>query len=441
MSTPSSIPAMFTTPAPTTPTVVIPAKPALALPAPPTSFSWGGNIVKASTPSSSTSTAPPPPGSFIPNLPTKTVEVKKSLPPAVSIVAPKAPVLAAAKLSNFPTAPSPLRFGESVSPSSTPPTTTSAIPSKFSFGASFGNIAKGQPESTSPAIITPVAVAPVVAKSPFSFGSASTTTAASTNAPTLFSFGGALPSSSTPTISNPFASTATPIKSTTPISTFSTPPPVNPFAISSKSGGSPTFSFGAGLSSGGAIGAFGSLPGSTSTTGFGFGSSTISPSVAPSFGFGSTPSTNSISTGFSFGAAVVAPIPAAVETAKITEIVESEAGGDTEGGEESSSTTSNGFNTPQTIAEGEEDEIVLGSARAKVNKFVKGEFVSVGVAVVYVKERVIDGISVKRVLARNEGNNSVVMVRLFTSFFLFLFFLVFAQLVNFTDSLLSFDDS
>ncbi|KAI5479948.1 hypothetical protein MNV49_002238 [Pseudohyphozyma bogoriensis] len=320
------IPAIFTTPPPAASTATPPPptfsftpaaeapKPkakspppasTFSLPTPPSTFTFGGNVVKppSTTPSTpvtggfvfdagakpdpyaekSAFAFPPPaatpaPASTPAPTPAASSAPKTTLPAAVAKV----------KSSTAPAAPSPLRFGESVSPPSSPakeePKKDALPAAKFSFGASFGALAKGAEttaSTTSPSTTAPPVSIPIPAPSTPSF-----------------SFG--TPAPSTPSAMKPFAPSSPPI--TTAFGTGASPPTFG-FGAALGSKPPPVASSSAGFSFGG------SSPAAAST-GFSFGSS----SATPAFG-SSAPAKTTV--GFSFGAPAAAPAAApAVEEKK-----------------------------------------------------------------------------------------------------------------------------
>lgn len=420
----------------TTSTKSEPKEAAIAPPAPPATFTWGGNAVKAperskaptgpvaggfvfdaskpkdpyleksafsfpvaATPSSSPSAPAPPASSAAPaSTPAAPVKTPATAPTAKNV----------SKLQNAPAAPSPLRFGESVSP---PPVAiedkkkaeegqdAKPLPPPFSFGATFGSIAKGETaKGKDEAKKSETASAPTAPAAAFSFNPISATSTAS--APSN-SFGGF---STTGSGGFGFGSaTSTPIK----VGGGSKPQASPPIATGFGSGSPPSFGFGAALTGvkkdlNGAVGDL--------SPGFSFGGSS----------FGSAGSTSSFApvTGFSFGAgpntSAAAPAPtAASETAASTPAAS--------GGEDTEAEAS-GADEPSSLSgrgAGEEDEEVVHEVRAKVHKFAvppgseadaPKEWSVVGLGVVAIKAKEVDGKKVRRVLCRSEGGGVVLLV-------------------------------
>ncbi|GAA5977245.1 hypothetical protein JCM10908_004907 [Rhodotorula pacifica] len=356
---------------------------------------------------------------------------------------PSAPKLAPAKLTNPPAKPSPLRFGQSASPPTSPEKPDEAAASKpktgFSFGAQFGGIAKGdaakKSEDTKNATSEAAAAAPKPAfsfgsastSSPFSFGSAST--APSTGTTSGFSFGAA---TSTPAPAASATSSAPAASKPIPF-TFGA---ANPFSSSSTGGfgaanagspgasGSPpaSFGFGAALQGGDA--------GKARSAGFGFGSGIGSPTAS-----GAAPATTTLSEkdqpakatfGFSFGAANTpaassTSAPAAPAAAPASDfsfmpsgpsIVNRDAsnnnGGDSTAPSEAATDSraqTPGANPFTGLGEGEEGEEVLHASRCKVYRIEGGNSKDLGIANAQLKEK--EG--KVRMLARNETNGKVVV--------------------------------
>ncbi|GAA5934508.1 uncharacterized protein JCM15063_004596 [Sporobolomyces koalae] len=498
--TPPTIPAIFTTPPSSVPSAPMKEKKQeekeegkkSAMPAPPTApaaFSFAGSTFKPSTdatPTSSSST--PAVGGFVfksdapadpyaekssfkfpvttpaaapattPSAPVSAPAAKKTSP----ITAPPAPKLAPAKLTNPPTKPSPLRFGQSVSPPSSPATKSEPSEKKedskpksgFSFGATFGSIAKGDDDKkvedkkeTTPAVggfSAPVTGA-------FTFGSASTSSTSapaptSTPAKTPFTFGGTTPFS-------------TPASSAISIPKAAPSPPI---ATSFGSSSPPQFSFGAALQPKDKDNK--SLFGAAKATGFGFGSSiggTSSTTTAGSSGFSfgqpSTPTTTTTSdsepatTGFSFGSSTTNTAPATTTSgfsfgststtapsttspfsfsSKPTEptasssssqspvpdaaaATEPEASTSQDAAAASGSESTNNNQTPggnpfAAPGAGEEGETVFHQVRGKVYRLKDGSQ-DLGIAKISIKEREQDGKKKFRLLARNETNGAVLI--------------------------------
>ncbi|GAA6017005.1 hypothetical protein JCM10207_001454 [Rhodosporidiobolus poonsookiae] len=415
-----------------------------APPAPPATFAFAGSTVKsapASTPSA------PVTGGFVfkADAPADPYAEKSkfSFPPASSSSSsststsdrssfkpPSAPKLAPAKLTNPPAKPSPLRFGQSVSPPTSPEKAAEQddaakkVGSGFSFGATFGKIAKGEKEGEKKEEKKKEEKKDEP-KPAFAFG-------ASTTPSTGFSFG------STPTPFAPAAgaTSSTPAKpftfgAPTPFSTPSTasalskPAASPPIATSFGAASPPTFGFGAALqdkdkSIGTASGAarntgfaFGSSigsAGSTPSTGFSFGAPAKDDKNQPAkvmtgFSFAPTASTSSApapsSGGFSFAPSASIPAAAASRTADSSiapSVAETDSAPQTPG--------ANPFSAP---GEGEEGETVLHSVRGKVFKLAGGEAEVLGVANVQIKEKEEGGKTKVRMLARNETNGAVLI--------------------------------
>lgn len=453
----------------------------IAPPAPPAVFAFAGSAVK-STPSSSSSSAPPA-GGFV-FKPDSAPNVEKSsftFPAAASsspsapvasapsasasttksstrdeLKPPSAPKLAPAKLTNPPSKPSPLRFGESVSPPTTPEKGAMAggeaqkPKTGFSFGAQFGKIAKGEKEGEGeakkdegekkddPATVEEgkkEAPKPMFSfgssttGSPFSFGSATSTSTAP--ATTAFSFGSAaMPSSSTETPAKPAPSFGGPTPFSTPASTsifsakLASSPPI---AASFGSSSPPSFGFGAALqpkdkdqpatfAAGRNTGfAFGSNIGSAGSTGFTFGSA-APPSndknqpVQTTTGFSFPSSTPASTSTDSTSAPAASANPFSFTTATAPPAADTSAAPSTAGETDSRAQTpgANPFTAP---GEGEEGEDVLHSVRGKVWKIEGGQAKELGIANVSIKERQDNGKI--RLLARNETNGAVLIVRCF----------------------------
>ncbi|BGP26100.1 ranBP1 domain containing protein [Rhodotorula toruloides] len=453
-----------------------PAENKNAPPAPPAVFAFAGSAVKSTPTSSPTSTPPagfvfkpdsapkvekssftfPAAGSSSSSTPSTSAPSTSAAPAAKSssrdeLKPPSAPKLAPAKLTNPPSKPSPLRFGESVSPPTTPEKGATAgeetqkPKTGFSFGAQFGKIAKGEKEgevkmdggekkkesakgdeekkeAPKPALSFGSSTS---SSSPFSFGSA--TPASSAPASTAFSFGSAVtPSSSTETPSKPTLTFGGPTPFSTPASTslFSAKPASSPpIASSFGSSSPPSFGFGAALqpkdkdqpapfTAGRNTGfAFGANIGSSSSTGFSFGSAAPASEdknqaakATTGFSFAATApastSTDSTSapaassTPFSFTAST-APPAASASTAPST------------AGETDSRAQTPGANPFTAPGEGEEGEDVLHSARGKVWRIEGGQAKEMGIANVSIKERQDNG--KVRLLARNETNGAVLI--------------------------------
>lgn len=450
LDTPMDIPAIITTPPPA-PIAATPAAPAASpaivpwtggswsapvvakpppsppsLPTAPITFSWGGNVVK---PSSEPAAASPVGGGFVPKLVPAEKGAEKSafafaptvvVPPSLAVPAPKAPVskpppAPVVKLANKPSAPSPLRFGESVSPPPSPAKVeekeeaSPAANGKFSFGASFGAIAKGDKKdepanpfafpvptpSTAPSTLpattpsfsfTPTAVPAATGTKPFASAFHPTSTPA-----TAFSF-------------SPSSTPAKPFPSSPPITTSfgtGTSPPVFGFgaALAKKEGSkdeakSPGFAFG-GASPGFAFGA-----GSGSVNGFGFGAAPAATPATTGFAFGAAVlEAKKVTTGFAFGSTTSAPASVSVSVAPSTAGSEVEVDTASEGGEDGGN--------PFAKGAGEEGEEVLHEVRGRVFRLEKEGVKDVGIAVVAIKER--EGR--RRLLARNDVTGGVMMVR------------------------------
>ncbi|SCV73852.1 BQ2448_6282 [Microbotryum intermedium] len=436
-----------------TPKSTPPAASVPAPPAPPAAFSWGGSVVEATSATSSSST--PVTGGFVfkPDAPKDPYAEKSgfsfpastapptaapsSVPSTIpassatsssSIAAPKPSQDASvakrvSKLANAPSAPSPLRFGESVSPPISPVKdesegtdgtekktaeakvpkkdySTIAPPAPFSFGGSFGSIAKSGTEAAKD---KPATSAPA-----FSFGSSSaapastpTTTAASSSAPppafsfnTPIKFGSSAPAQSKPAASPPLATT---FGAGSPPS-FGFGAALGKPLSATSSTSSAGFSFGVGSTSGFSFGAGAPAFGATSTTGS---------SLTPAFSFGSAPASTTApgaTPSFSFGASTTStPAPPVAATAS-TESTTDDSTPITE--------HDDGLETKDLEpAEGEEDETTLAEARGKAYEMTKaGENNVLAVVNLFVKERKDDeGKLVKRVLARNDTSKAVVI--------------------------------
>ncbi|BGP33690.1 hypothetical protein JCM10296v2_005494 [Rhodotorula toruloides] len=450
-----------------------PAENKIVPPAPPAVFAFAGSTAKST--SSSSSTSAPPAGGFV-FKPDSAPMVEKSSftfpaasssssAPSISapsspaatksssrdeLKPPSAPKLAPAKLTNPPSKPSPLRFGESVSPPTTPEKGASAgeegqkPKSGFSFGAQFGKIAKGEKEGVAKRDegekneegvkeqeekkeAPKPAFSFGSSGSPFSFGSA--TSSAAPPASTAFSFGSAAtPASSGETPSKPALTFGGPTPFSTPASTslFSAKPASSPpIATSFGSSSPPSFGFGAALqtkdkdqpapftagrNTGFAFGSNIGFGGSTGSTGFTFGSAAPASDdknqatkTTTGFSFAAAPpsstSTDSTSataaasfTPFSFTASTAPP---AASSAPST------------AGETDSRAQTPGANPFTAPGEGEEGEDVLHSVRGKVWRIEGGQSSELGIANVAVKERKEGG--KVRLLARNETNGAVLI--------------------------------
>lgn len=477
-------------------------------PAPPAVFSFAGSAVSAA-PSSSSAAAPATSGGFVFKADSSASSGPKSafsFPPATSspsaspstttssapastssttepnssksasnrdeLKPPSAPKLAPAKLTNPPSKPSPLRFGQSASPPTSPEKPGEAAAPKpkggFSFGAQFGGIAKGEAakkaeneaeeqEKTTEAGAEAKAgeasqSVEAPAKPAFSFGSSPAATSGSP-----FSFGASAPS----TASSPFSFGAAASKPATETASKPVPftfgaaqaKPDSPSAASGAAGSPPApFGFGAALG-----GSDGSKSASGRSAGFGFGSTIGSPggsgptaSGAPATTLTEKDQPAKSSFGFSFGAAQPAassgakPTPSfsfAPVTSASTEAPTGEAetakpaapftfappapistNGAAAGGGESTAPSeaatdsraqtpgANPFTAP---GEGEEGEETLFATRAKVWELKGVEADLLGVANVQLKEK--DG--AVRMLARHETNGRVLVVRSLPIFF------------------------
>ncbi|KDE05471.1 hypothetical protein MVLG_04161 [Microbotryum lychnidis-dioicae p1A1 Lamole] len=424
-----------------------PAVSALAPPAPPATFSWGGDVVKP-TPATSSPSAPVTGGFVFKPDAAKNGDVEKSgfsfpsgtAPPAAapsvtssattasssSLTAASKPsqygsvVKRVSQLANAPTAPSPLRFGESVSPPLSPVRdeaqdlneaekktadaevpkkdySTVAPPAPFSFGGSFGAIAKSGTEVAKDK--------PATSTSAVSFGSSSTAPASITAT--------TAPLSSAPP---PAFSFNTPIKFGSSASVLSKPTASPPLATTFGAGSPPSFGFGAALgkplSASTSTSSAGFNFGAGSTPGFSFGagapafgatSTTGSSSSTPAFSFGSTAASSaapSATASFSFGASATnTPVPPASTEAFTDDSIPT-------------SEHDDGLETKDLgPAEGEEDEMTLAEARGRAYEIGKaGENNLLAVVNLFVKERKDEaGKVVKRLLARNETSKAVVL--------------------------------
>ncbi|GAA5860279.1 hypothetical protein JCM1840_002845 [Sporobolomyces johnsonii] len=457
---PSPVPAIFTTPPAVAPTPApVPSKtdaPAAssgpAPPAPPATFSFAGSTFKPST----TTTSAPTSGGFVPKTdlpadpyaeksafkfpvavpapaPSTSTTSDKPAPPAPAsakptLTAPSAPKLAPAKLTNPPAKPSPLRFGQSVSPPSSPASAEKkAEPVKpksgFSFGATFGSIAKGEEgkakdESVAETEEKKDEPAP---KPMFSF--APSTPSASTSA--------SAPGSAASTPAKPFTFAA-PTPFSTPVANTSKSSASPPIAISFGASSPPTFGFGAALVGKDKDKAFGA----SKATGFGFGSSIgTSPTAGTGFTFGAgaapaakqdgegeggdaeknTP--KSTTTGFAFGSSAsssstpfafaadkpASPAPPASETPSADSTPAPSETGST------ASQTPGGNPFQATAGVGEEGETAFYTARAKVWTLTGATAEGGGIAVVSIKERDEDGKKKLRLLGRTEVNGKIVI--------------------------------
>ncbi|KAM0790056.1 hypothetical protein ACM66B_005384 [Microbotryomycetes sp. NB124-2] len=409
--------------------------PAFAPPAPPSSFTFGGKPV--ATPPVSSESAKPVSGGFVfnPSAPKDPYqeESKFKLPAAAPAPAPApapakeaSPEPAASKPSGLnvaatkfqPTAPSPLRFGVSgSSPTKTEDATNDEgkKPAGFSFGATFGAFAKGESgkknadeqktagekKESAPAATTT-----------FAFGqpakSESTASAPAPSAPAAtFSFGSsttAKPSSGVSFGAFGSAATSTPTKPLQ-LKPQSSPPLATAFGGSSP----PAFAFGAALGT--------KKESSTAfkpSPGFSFG--VPSGGASPGFGFGA--SSSSTSTGFSFGSTASNAATAGSEnTSRAQSVAASDTAPSTvDGGEgEPASSTADDDGAAWSSGlfgqgAGEEGESVLHQVKTKVYVLAKEGAQEKGVGVLSIKEKDGDnGKKVRRVLTRNEGNNSVMM--------------------------------
>jgi hypothetical protein len=414
--------------------------PSIGMPAPPTTFSWGGSVVK---PSTSTSATGPVIGGFVPTwTPSngkKSNDDEGGFSFAKGLVVPgdnskkekeieeekkRVEIAAAAKekeetkekvrrsslvrgtTPNAPLSPSPLRFGEVADP---------AVPEKkpFSFGDSFGSIAKqgaiAQKVDT-PSFVLPPAPASIP---PPASASLTIITPSPAPTPTAFSFA---PST------------------TAPIPIMAAKPLV--FGNFGQSASPPSFSFGAGLSSnpkaasptfggfgGGVVGAGGGGAG----FGFGMNPSSVAKSTTTGFGFGSANTNSAPAAPFSFGASSTT-IPAApfafgaLPTSTTTSAPAFAFG--------STSTSTSAFPTnssaPEPVVEdtdpnavsinsrtaggaGEEGESMIHEVRGKVYRLDGTEAVELGLGQVMIKEK--DG--VRRLLARNGTTGNVMIVSRF----------------------------
>ncbi|GAA5822405.1 hypothetical protein JCM11251_006327 [Rhodosporidiobolus azoricus] len=462
-----------------------------APPAAPAAFSFAGSTVKAAPAASASGSSAPPAGGFVfkadapadpyaekssfsfPVPPTSSAASSASSTPTTtskaddrsSFKAPSAPKLAPAKLTNPPAKPSPLRFGQSVSPPTSPEKAGDASEAKkdeaakkpaFNFGAAFGNVAKGETAGEKKVDEGKKAEEEKkedAAKPAFGgFGSGPSSSGG-------FSF---TPSASTST-SNPFApssSSTTPAKSlfgaaptpfTTPATSSLASKPAAaspPIASSFGAGSPPTFGFGAALQGKDKDKAIGAASGAARNTGFGFGSSIggTLPSTSSGLGgvsgfsFGSGIATGAgektgedknqpakLTTGFSFAssnpaastsssasaptpapafsfsAAPSAPLPAAAAS-RTASVAPSDASETTD-----SAPQTPGGNPFAAPGEGEEGETVLHAVRAKVWRLEGGQQELLGVANVQLKEKEEDGKSKVRMLARNETNGVVLI--------------------------------
>ncbi|KAK4699367.1 nucleoporin NUP2, partial [Phenoliferia sp. Uapishka_3] len=420
-------------------------EPAFSLPAPPTSFKWGGKDVTPSEPGTS---KPPVLGGFV----LKPIEAdpyaeKSAFKFGSGVSVPAAPLKEDAPTSSKP---SPV---SSTTASEAPKADTKKLdaPKKFSFGESFGGIAKGSSTAdpkTAESATSETAKVPEAVTNPFAFGASgpSTTSTAPAKAPGAFAFGSSTSSSSAPTPAfgsasssdkvNPFSSTGgfnngsttafTPTQPKPIPKPMGSPPITTSFGFGAA-GSPPTFGFGAALGSkapppvaavpgfsfGGATsGGFGSMSSSSTaqpakmTTGFSFGAA-ATPSTFP----GATSSVAAfpaakVTTGFAFGSAPTPP--AAPITAPVSATTSTSGGTADEG-----AVAPEDGNLPVVSSGllgkgvGEEGEKVLYELRAKVFRIKGSDATDLGVASVYIKEREDDGS--KRVLARNQGNGAVVM--------------------------------
>ncbi|GAA5878088.1 hypothetical protein JCM8547_002825 [Rhodosporidiobolus lusitaniae] len=464
-----------------------------APPTPPAAFSFAGSAVK---PSSMSSPAAPVSGGFVfkADAPADPYAEKSKFsfpvaPPTTSsspsstssstgsgkddraaLKPPSAPKLAPAKLTNPPAKPSPLRFGQSVSPPTSPEKAAQEEAAKkkaaaaapaaggFSFASSFGKIAKGEEEkkdgegekkekegkkSKVPAFGAPAASA----TGAFSFPP-SATTSSSTPAAPPFSFGASSSSStSSSTPSKPlFGAAPTPFS--TPSSSLSSstsgfkPPAAAspPIATSFGASSPPTFGFGAALQGKDKDKALGATAGAARNTGFAFGSSIGGSS---GFSFGAAAPANKdepakVTTGFSFGGdatgspafgAAAAPAassslttpafsfapsaststsPSSIPPAasRTASIAPSDASEAPSAADGSQTPGGNPFAAP---GEGEEGETVLHAARGKVWRIKGAEQELAGIANVQLKERQEGGKGKVRMLARNETNGAVLI--------------------------------
>ncbi|KAL8287370.1 hypothetical protein RQP46_003822 [Phenoliferia psychrophenolica] len=404
---------------PAAPAVVKPAAPAFSLPAPPAAFTWGDKPVVA--PSGAT---PPVAGGFVLKPIEKDPYADKSaftFPPSVAVPTPvaekekvsEAPAKPTAippstKLANAPAAPSPLRQATSVSsPAEPTPAPT------FSFGSSFGAIAKGTTDAPSVSVPAP-APAPLKTTSSFGgFGTPISSTPYPFASSTSFGFGAASTSSSTstptqpkpfskplnsPPITTSFGSGASPPSFGFGAALASKPPTAIPSAAGFSFGAAPTSSVPAKVTTGFSFGAASAAPPAPlASTGFNFGAATTKtappPAASAGFGFGATPATVAspapASTGFGFGSSSTAASTASsVADDSTTDVAPAD-------GESQQSEPSGLLGK----GEGEEGESVLHELRAKVYKLVDGAWLDTGVAIVAIKQNDEDG--KKRVLGRN----------------------------------------
>ncbi|GAA5986551.1 hypothetical protein JCM11641_003672 [Rhodosporidiobolus odoratus] len=409
-----------------------------APPAPPAVFSFAGSAVK---PSASSPTSPPKVAGFVfnPSAPKDPYAEKStfSFPAAASssslsssapststskddrasLKPPSAPKLAPAKLTNPPAKPSPLRFGQSVSPPASPDKPEEKKETKagaFNFAVAFGGVAKGEAEKKEE---------PKKAeekKTPFSF----TSTSASTSTPSKSSA-----TAPTPFSTPAFGSTAT---STPNLFSFggSKPAASPPIATSFGAASPPTFGFGAALQGKDKDKALGSPGSGQGRTGFAFGSGigstgfSFAPAAtktegaeekkaepaklsggftfAPTTAFSTTPA--AAASPFSFGTSTSRAPPAAPSASTTAAPTP-----DSESTDTSSQSQTPGANPFAAPGAGEEGETALFVTRGRVYKLKGTESELLGVANVSIKSKEVEGKKKVRVLARNETNGSVVI--------------------------------
>ncbi|KAK4051696.1 hypothetical protein OIO90_004646 [Microbotryomycetes sp. JL221] len=433
-----------------------PAK--LAPPAPPAAFTFGNKPVTLGQDATSSSNAKPAAGGFVFNpsapkdpyaetskfafpiaapskstsVPTATSkETDTGSKPADSNATAKSAASSATASKFTPAAPSPLRFGTSgSSPTKTEVTPATADSStkkpagQFNFGASFGAFAKGvattsdgKTEETdrkakaasTQSTDTASKPAPAPAAPAFSFGAPPS--ASTSAAPPAFSFGSSAPKTSTGFSFGAPAATTT----TTPTKSLSNKPQHSPPLATAFGGNStPKFGFGAALGTN-----KDTSPSFKTSPGFTFGVGTGAATTTAPTGFGSG------STGFSFGSPTPAPaVETAAETAqdsRATSAAPSAAPSEATIGESADATagatapvaaTDDGSNSAGIFGqgEGEEGETSLHQVRAKAFKLGGEEPTMLGLGVLSIKEKQgDDGKKTRRVLMRNEGNNSVMM--------------------------------
>ncbi|KAK4051026.1 hypothetical protein OIV83_003155 [Microbotryomycetes sp. JL201] len=408
---------------------------ALAPPAPPSSFTFGGKpVTQASTP---TEPSKPVSGGFVfnPSAPKDPYaeESKFKLPAAApsapakassseSSSGPKSSGLSATATKFQPAAPSPLRFGVSDSTAKGDDPSGNKPPAKFSFGASFGAFAKGDAgnkkqddEASKKANGNVEAGSPATTseapKSAPQFGQPAAGATSGPSAPSApaaeptFSFGSS--TSSTPSTAFSFGGPAA-----TPTKPLGLKPQSSPpLATAFGSGSPPAFAFGA------ALGPKKDSPSAfKANPGFSFG---VSTGASPSFGFGSSASSSTSAAAapaapaFAFGAVSNAATAGSALSSRAESLAGSDTAPSTVDGEAVSAADADAASSSSGLfgqGVGEEGETVLHQVKTKVVVLGKEGPQEKGIGILSIKEKTgDDGKTVRRVLTRNEGNNSVMM--------------------------------